>query len=145
MKARGEKHEEEDGCCGRIFKTIGLLLAFVLLLTFELLKVLFNISILHSSVGSYVDVVDYQKVHDSVEGALNQYGLDKFVAVFDRFSSFFSWLGILNQVSLRWNCGGALSMFSPVVILVSTMDCTEETSSLMEGGRGRRVTTDGSN
>ena len=97
MKARGEKGEEDSGCCGRIFKTIGLILAFVLLLTFELLKVLFNISILHTSVGSYVNVVDYQRVHDSVQNALDQYGLSKFVAVFDRFSDLFSWLGIFNE------------------------------------------------
>ena len=104
-----------------LLKVFFALLAFVLILVFEILKVLFNISILHTSVGSFIPVVEFGVVSDAVSDGLRSIGLEKFKAIWAELTVLFEYLGVFNKVSLRWNCGGTLSMFAPVVILLGSI------------------------
>jgi hypothetical protein len=90
-------------------------------LIFELIKVLFNISILHTSVGNFLPMSEFRQLRDAVNKALDDIGLERFGVLWRQFNHLFEFLGIFNEFSLKWNCGGALSMFSPVVILLGAI------------------------
>jgi len=113
-----DEEAEKEGICTRTVKIAGLLFACVALLAFELVKVLFNISILHTSVGNFLPMSELNQLQDAVSKALKDIGIERFGVLWRDFTRLFEWLGVFNEFSLKWNCGGALSMFSPVAILL---------------------------
>jgi hypothetical protein len=41
--------------------------------------------------------------------------------VFNALRAYFGWLDFVRSIGLQWNCGGALSMLTPVVLFFGAM------------------------
>ncbi len=120
-KAKAKKKsakKEEEGCCSKIFSPIGALVGFGLAIFLLTLKALFDISLLHSSLGAFVPVISLPDIFNSIGDVFDSISLPGLTDVARSFASLFDYVDFLSEAGVNWNCGGVLSLIAPVVIIV---------------------------
>lgn len=124
-----EKAERENIICYVISRVLVGIVALVVAILLAGFTTMFNISLLHSSlqnVTSNILSIDIMPTVEKLQAAMRD-ALSVLRAPWwlrdglAEIRSWFSWMDVITGLGLGWNCGGALSMFTPLVLLLGAL------------------------
>eukprot|EP00457_Paulinella_chromatophora_P000304 gb/GEZN01000304.1/.p1 GENE.gb/GEZN01000304.1/~~gb/GEZN01000304.1/.p1 ORF type:complete len:1491 (-),score=201.61 gb/GEZN01000304.1/:251-4723(-) len=103
------------------FSMLGLLFfvaSIVIRLIMELIKLAFNISILHTSLKASIKLPDVTALQAQVAEFFSFLGFQWVSKYFEWLMNLFSTLDFLKSMGEGWNCGGAVALAAPVFVVI---------------------------
>ncbi len=108
---------DQPGCLSVVLTPFAAFVGFMLAIILLSLKALFDISLLHTSLGSFVPVITLEEIQASIERVFDMVSLPFLNSAWTAFVGLFGYLDFLSALGVNWNCGGVLSLFAPVIIV----------------------------
>lgn len=82
---------------------------------------LFNVALLFASLLGYATLPELPDLEQAVKDVFSAISFDFLYDVYDLLNRFFEEINFIKAIGFDWNCGGALAMFAPVVLLFGSI------------------------
>eukprot|EP00808_Paulinella_micropora_P020960 g67295.t1 len=113
-----ETKKDKPTCSFSIMGLLFFVVSALIRVLLEMIKLAFNVSILHTSLNRAFTLPDISKLSAIISEFFDTFGVRWMSGWFDLMMQIFSSLDFLRAVGEGWNCGGALALMAPVCVVL---------------------------